>query len=201
MNSRRRISAPKDLSADIPDRRYQEPTLTARLGIVGNEARFIGRERADATGGIHAGTSCSEVSRQPSEGCDGIRPRHCVRGRQAGSAPRRREEGRIGRLGCGLRAQGRHADSKDTGEDRETDHQLPSVWRFHISHNPAPPPDGKGRSRSQRSHLVMPLSCEASEMIVACTRPGRLEGRALLGSQVVRIASGSRNAFTHIFLP
>jgi hypothetical protein len=86
------------------------------------------------------------------------RPRHCVRGRQAGSAPRRREEGRIGGLGCGLRAQGRHAGSKDTGEDHETDHQLPSGWRFQVSDISALPPDGKGRSRSQRSHLVMALS-------------------------------------------
>jgi hypothetical protein len=52
------------------------------------------------------------------------RSRHGVRGRQSSSASRWREEGRIGRLGCGLRAQRRDADSKHTGEDGETDHQI-----------------------------------------------------------------------------
>jgi hypothetical protein len=52
------------------------------------------------------------------------RSRHGVRSRQSSSAPGWREEGRIGRLGCGWRAQGRHAHSERTGEDGETDHQI-----------------------------------------------------------------------------
>ena len=52
------------------------------------------------------------------------RSRHGVRGRQASSAPGWREEGRIGRLGCGLRAQRRDADREGAGEDGETDHQI-----------------------------------------------------------------------------
>jgi hypothetical protein len=52
------------------------------------------------------------------------RSRHGMRRRQSSSASGWREEGRIGRLGCGLRAQRRNADSKHTGEDGETDHQI-----------------------------------------------------------------------------
>jgi hypothetical protein len=52
------------------------------------------------------------------------RSRHGVRSRQSSSAPGWREEGRIGRLGCGLRAQRRDADSERAGEEGETDHQI-----------------------------------------------------------------------------
>ncbi len=67
---------PDAISAD--GRCESRPSLHAS-GFSGTRRFFTGRERADAIGGIHAGTSCLEASHQASQRCDGGSTARCAR--------------------------------------------------------------------------------------------------------------------------
>jgi hypothetical protein len=104
------------------------------------------------------------------------RSRHGMRGRQSGSASRRREEGWIGRLGHGRRGQGHDADRKHTGKHGGTDHfRWPPAGfrigifrrsrqmvledgpqRHSVSTRAAPRRDGTGSPRDQIGPIVSP---------------------------------------------